>query len=645
MLDKRTEIKKNFNLIILEKDGLNNDNKKRKTLNTGNILTLKGENFYLKMNLTNGSEINKREIVKTLTNIKNQLIESENGSMIDNRNIVKQIKTDNDNISINKVNILDKKNIKKLGDIDQLIYYNTKNDFKLSLNSKFKNNQSIKTIHRSDKAIISITNSDIDKYTEIENRKKSKIKEIDKFNVKSSVNEVEEIFENNDISVYEYMNYNNTNHKVKFSTNSDNNCNITNNNLKNGNVNNANKFESNDLTKLDDSENLDKNIKFKNNYINYQNSLNDYIKKRDIYFKNNNSIKSNNNNKEKKEIYDSISENKKLLIIRNSRLKMKTNNKNETTKFENRMMNSKIFNSKSILIENENRILKPIIELKKKIACFLCEKVFNSEKIFFPNCKIHALCKKCIKNYYEDKFENNNFSLKCPDTNCNEKIDFDIIKNIINNLHYELFLESQKEEYNKNYLGEEICVNKTKSKVEHLKPYFQKHFLDINSNKNFFLYNENKDIYCNKCLKPTLFTKINGYFIKCLNCHQKICKYCLKEFNDIHMDIMNENHCKVYYRRGKYLLNKKFNCTIEYCLQLLFVVTIYYLTIVCVYFITIHFLKRKLKFDNNKSQKSFIRLIIYIFIQFFSIVLFFVCFPFALIIYPFFPALIILTDY
>ena len=643
MFDKRTSMKKNFNLIILEKDGLNNDNNKRKRLNTGNILTLKGENFYLKMSLTNGSDINKGEIVKTLTNIKNQLIESENGSKIDNRNIVKKIKTDNDGISINKVNILDKKDIKKLGDIDHLIYYNTKNDLKLSLNSKFKNNQSIKTIQMSDKAIISITNSDIDKYTEIENRKKSKIKDIAKFNVKSSVNEVEEIFENNDISVYEYMNYNNTNHKVKFSTNSDNNYNITNNNFKNTKVNIANKFESNDLTMLDDSENI-KNIKFKNNYANYQNSLNDYIKKRDIYFKNNNSIKSNNNNKEK-EIYDSISENKKLVIIRNSRLKKNSINKYETTKFENRMTNSKIFNSKNMLIENENRILKPIIELKKKITCFLCEKVFNIEKIFFPNCKIHALCKKCIKNYYEDKFENNNFSLKCPDANCNEKIEFDIIKNIINILHYELFLENQKEEYNKNYLGEELCINKSKSKVEHLKPYFQKHFLDINSNKNFYLYNENKDIYCNKCLKPTLFTKINGYFIKCLNCHQKICKYCLKEFNDIHMDIMNENHCKVYYRRGKFLSNKKINFITEFCLQLLFVITMYYLTVVCVYFITIQFLKRKLKFENNKTQKSFIRLISYIFIQIFSIALFLVCFPFVLIIFPFFPALILLTDY
>jgi hypothetical protein len=392
------------------------------------------------------------------------------------------------------------------------------------------------------------------------------------------------------------------------------------------------------------SDNLYKNIKFKNNYAKYQNSLNDYIKKRDIYFKKNNSIKSNNNNLEK-EIYDSISENKKLIIIRNSRLNINSNNKNEKKKFENKMMNSKIFNSKNILIENENRILKPIIEYKKKIACFLCEKVFNSEKIFFPNCKIHALCKKCIKNYYEDRFENNNFSLKCPDTNCNEKIDFDIIKNIINFIYYELFLENQKEENSGNDLGKDLCINNSKSKVEHLKPYFQKHFLEINSNENFFLYNKNKDIYCNKCLKPTLFTKINGYFIKCLNCHQKICKYCLKEFNDVHMDIMNENHCKVYYRRVKFLSNKKFDFIMDYCLQLLFVLTMYYLTIVCIYFIIFQLLKKKLKFDSNKNQKHFIRLIIYIFIQFFSIALFLVCFPFILIIYPFFPALLILTDY
>ena len=640
MFDKRASMKKNLNLIILEKDGINIDNNKRKRLNTGNILTLKGENFYLKMNLTHGSDINKRDIVKALTNIRNQLRESENSSIIDNKNIVKKINTNDD--GINKVNIFDKKEIGKLGDIDHLLYYNTKNDFKLSLNSKIKNNQSIKTIQMSDKAIISITNSDIDKYTELEHRKKSKVKDIVKFNVKSSVNEVEEIFENNDISVYEYMNYNNENHKVKMSTKSDNNNYIiTNNTFKKYNVYNVNK--SNDLTKLDDNRNLNENIIFKNNFSNYQNSLNDYIKKKDIYLKKNNSIKSINSKKEN-EIYDSISENKKLILIRNSRLNMNSNNKNEVKIFENKMMNSKIFNSKNLLIENENRFLKPIIEYKKKITCFLCEKVFNADKIFFPNCKIHALCKKCIKNYYEDKFENNNFSLKCPDENCNEKIDFDIIKIIINNIHYELYIKNQKED-NKSYLGKELCINKSQSKLEPLKPYFQKHFLDINSNTNFYLYNKNKEIYCNKCLNPTLFTKINGYFIKCLNCHHKICKYCLKEFNDFHMDIMNENHCKVYYRRGKYLSNKKSNFIANYFLQLLFVITMYYLTIVCAYFIIIQFLKRKLKFVSNRNQKSIIRVITYIFIQVFSIVLFFFCFPLILIIYPFFPALILLTDY
>lgn len=638
MIDKRIAMKKNYNLIILEKDGINNDNIKRKRLNTGNILTLKGENFYLKMNLTHGSEINKSEIIKTLTNIKNQL--SENGSIIDNRNIIKKINTENN--SINMVNILEKKDFGKLGELDHVVYFNTKNDLKLSLNSKFKNNQSKKTLQMSDKAIISITNSDIDKYTELENKKKSKVIDISKFKVKSSVNEVEEVFENNDISVYEYMNYDNINHKVKYSINSDsNNCNISNNNCKNISVYNINKFESNNLTKLDDNENINKNIKIKNNFLTH-NSLNDYIKKKDSHIKNDNSVKIFNKNKEN-EIFDSISENKKLIIIRNSRLNMNSNNKNETRKFENKMMDSKIFNSKSILIEKENRILKPTIEFKKKIACFICEKVLSIDRIYFPKCKIHSLCKKCIKSYYEDKFENNDFSLKCPDTNCNEEIDFDILQKIINTIHYDLFLKNQKEK--------ELYINKSKPffnsklKVENLKPYFQKHFLEINSNENFYLYNKNKDIYCNRCLKPTLFTKINGYFIKCLNCHQRICKYCLKEFNDHHMDIMNENHCKVYYRKGKLFLNPKTNYIMIYCLQLLFVITMYYLTIVCVYFIVIQFLKKKLKLDSNKNQKSFIRLVTYIFIHFFSIVLFLVWLPFILIIYPFFPALISLIDY
>ncbi len=51
---------------------------------------------------------------------------------------------------------------------------------------------------------------------------------------------------------------------------------------------------------------------------------------------------------------------------------------------------------------------------------------FKENRIYYPKCLIHSLCKKCLKNYYEDIFENNVFSLKCPDTNCTKEIDLNI---------------------------------------------------------------------------------------------------------------------------------------------------------------------------------------------------------------------------
>ena len=59
--------KKNHNLIILTKDGLNEKKSKNKknvnnTVNSRTLLTLKGEDFTIKMNLINTSEINKEKI-------------------------------------------------------------------------------------------------------------------------------------------------------------------------------------------------------------------------------------------------------------------------------------------------------------------------------------------------------------------------------------------------------------------------------------------------------------------------------------------------------------------------------------------------------------------------------------------------------
>ena len=72
--------------------------------------------------------------------------------------------------------------------------------------------------------------------------------------------------------------------------------------------------------------------------------------------------------------------------------------------------------------------------------------------------------------------------------------------------------------------------------------------IDINSNENFYMFHGVKEQYCPLCNEESLFSKTGTHFIKCLNCFHKICKHCFKEFNDLHLDIANENHCKIYFR-------------------------------------------------------------------------------------------------
>ena len=104
----------------------------------------------------------------------------------------------------------------------------------------------------------------------------------------------------------------------------------------------------------------------------------------------------------------------------------KNKNNGEIKKNETRESNSKLNNIN--IDKNKFRVLNE----NRKISCFLCEKFFKIDKIFVPRCKIHYMCRKCLKSYYEDIFENNNFSLKCPDLNCGKEIDLDLLKQIVN---------------------------------------------------------------------------------------------------------------------------------------------------------------------------------------------------------------------
>ena len=650
-------INKKQNLIILIKERINEEkNNNKENIKKGSILTLKGENFMLKKNLMNINDIDKEKIIRTVTSMKRQLINSVNDSLIDEEinNSITENKNNKYNKSIKRFKNLENKYNEEF-DIDKRLYFNGKTDLKNEKYSKKNLNQLGKEIEINDKIISNKGDSEYNKYLVLENKKKINEKNVSRFAIKSSINEDEDIFGNNNISVYEYISFNNSNNKVKNSNNIMNNNDkiYTKENMKNNYINNnIYNFQSYEPKKINDGINLKRFLKIK--------TFNETKKSNNS--DNNNSIKNINNNKgkyknEKENIDDNISENKKLIIIRNSHNLKNPIDFEKNGINENKVEEQKLFYDKNILIENKYRNLNSIIQQNIKMRCFICERVYKKEKIFFPNCKIHFLCKNCIKNYYEDSFENNNYSLKCPLINCKGEIDFQVLETLISETHSQMFLNKQKKDIYKNcnnntnitrkelFLKDTQLLFNTKIKEENLKLYSQKHVLDINSNEKFYLYNKNKDIYCNRCLKPTLFTKVNGYFIKCLNCQYRMCKFCLKEFENNHMDIMNEKHCKVYYRKREYFFDKKINFILSFLIQLFFIIAMYYLTFIGLYFLIFNFLKRLIKFNKNKIQNCFIKFIKYSFIYFFSFLLFLICFPFILIIYPYFPEIASLTDY
>ena len=657
--------KKKHNLIILTKGGINNNNKRKtNTKNSSTILTLKGEEFALKKNILNTLDINKEKIIKTVTSLKQELISEDDESEFNND---KKISIFDKNLKAEKSNILreNKDNEKKNNDLDFFLNLNGSINIKKT-STKFNKRISEKTFKGSNNAIICKTNSEIDKYTELENKKKC-FKDVSKFALKSSLNEAE-LIEKNNISVYEFIKFNNENFKVKDSSINYNDSiyskiknKITKKSSLNTNIYEINNLEVN-KSKINNNNNNDivtNQAKFKNNFIKIKNPLNEKIKSNNSEISN--SIKNHMNNIYNENQNDNISENKKLIIIKKTGKPKSSyfeNNKNNEIKIkeEIKKIDTRESNSKNLLNSENNRIISRLIIENRRISCFLCEKFFKPNRIFVPYCKIHYMCRKCIKSYYEDIFENNNFSLKCPDLNCNKEIDFELLKKIISQTHCDMFQNKGKKEKNENKenndsnIKKEIFLKDTKilfnSKVseEKIKLYTQKHVLDINSNEKFYMYNKNKDIFCNKCLKPALFTKINGFFIKCLNCHNRICKYCLKEFEDFHMDIMHENHCKVYYRKDDDAYNfENSSKIIKFLTQLIFVLAMYYLLFAGIYYNVFKFLKYLFKFNDYKNCfLKFVMNYLSKFICFFCII---ICSPFIILIYPFFPAIIAFTDY
>ena len=280
--------------------------------------------------------------------------------------------------------------------------------------------------------------------------------------------------------------------------------------------------------------------------------------------------------------------------------------------------------------------------------CYICEKPFYLSSLFCADCGIHYLCRKCLKNYYEEYIESQNKIdfLKCPFTKCNRKINYEIIQNIISEGHQHLYESKTNadEKFNNNdinYNYNNITLS-SKNNENSIKMYSEKHVLDVNTNMNFFMFKKSKDIFCPKCLNPNLFSKTSNHFIKCLNCGNKICKYCLKEYKDLHLNIRVEGYCKIYFRRDPDEDESK-NYLMNFLLQLLFVIAMYLFMYSGTYLLLSNKLKEKWGLDDKRKNCLFYfkKIIIFLIVIIFVII----CSPVIIFFYPFFPAFIALLDY
>ena len=294
-------------------------------------------------------------------------------------------------------------------------------------------------------------------------------------------------------------------------------------------------------------------------------------------------------------------------------------------------------------------------------SCYICERAYPSYKLHSAACKKHFICKKCFKNYYEERIEEGDKKLICSVYNCSAPLDINlnILKSLISSTHYDLLNPKEKknngnnenniinrintfdntENYNNNYdllnsnvllkLQEKYKIN-TKNDHQKLKLYTQRHVIDINSNENFFMYFKIREQFCPICNEECLFSKTGTHFFKCLNCFHKFCKYCLKDYDEKHMDIAFEEHCKVYFRNDNNFI-KKNNVFILFFIQLFFISASYYF---CFYggFLYINNAVKCI-FCVKKDSNPFIWVIIY----FISFILFICAVPVILISLPYFP--------
>ena len=304
-------------------------------------------------------------------------------------------------------------------------------------------------------------------------------------------------------------------------------------------------------------------------------------------------------------------------------------NNNNKNLIKNKRNNNENKNTKFRSLNFINIIQPPIIYK----MCLICEHTIPLSRLFCAKCYEHFLCKKCTKSYYEDQIDSGVREMVCPLWKCGIPVDVEELKNFISNEHYKNLTSNS--DTNQNYLL--LAKLKTESTPENVELYTEKHVLDVDTNKKFFSFNNMKENYCSNCNKYALFSKGNSHFSKCLNCECKICKFCLKEFTNEHLDLNRPNHCKVVYRYSENN-EQKTKIFLRFLLELFFVFANFFIILIGIFLL----IRRKffICFKMKKNKNCFK----YIFLYLFTFICILIVFPFIYILFPVFPSLLTFFD-
>ena len=246
--------------------------------------------------------------------------------------------------------------------------------------------------------------------------------------------------------------------------------------------------------------------------------------------------------------------------------------------------------------------------------------------------------------------------MKCPIYNCNFDIDKIYLEEILDKNYYQLLFGINKnEEAQKTIMDEEAkcqiviyknLLSKYKDRNKKFEFYQNKNVFEINPSLSLSSIKKYEEDYCPRCHEKSLFCLTSSYFNKCLNCRYKCCKYCNKEYTNIHLIMNDPRHCKVYYRKGKYFLNNCQNKSSNYFIQIIYIIGIYLIMISFLFLKVNNFFFGLLRIQNDKKKKSYlcINLVKYFFCFFLCFLIYLIILLFMELSIPFFPVIILLLD-